>query len=253
MKRYANLFSVGLAFAVFFALLLPAQASVLQDFNSRATFTGAANSLVNIDFEGTATTWSNDNGYATYYSGYSTSGGLNIDGISFTGVTGSTSYWLYATNAANPDASENYGTGTVLKGPEWYPGSYVSITLPTNITAFGFDLGAMLPSTATFQIDLVSLGVSYEVTTAPRPTLTYWGVTTDSAIGEIRVTTTGGNAYQTQLLLDNAVYGLAGATGGGDPEQGSLGETPEVTTVLYVASGLGLLYWNKRRRELPVL
>ncbi len=252
MKRYANLFSVGLAFAVFFALLLPAQASVLQDFNSRATFAGAANSLVNIDFEGTATTESSAGGYTNYYSSYSTSGGLNIDGISFVGVT-STGNSLYTTNAADPNASENYGTGTVLKGPEWYPGSYVSITLPTNITAFGFDLGAMLPSTATFQIDLVSLGVSYEVTTAPRPTLTYWGVTTDSAIGEIRVTTTGGNAYQTQLLLDNAVYGLAGATGGGDPEQGSLGETPEVTTVLYVASGLGLLYWNKRRRELPVL
>lgn len=176
--------------------LLPAQASVLQDFNSRATFAGAANSLVNIDFEGTATTESSAGGYTNYYSSYSTSGGLNIDGISFVGVT-STGNSLYTTNAADPNASENYGTETVLKrSRSGIPALTCRSRLPTNITAFGFDLGAMLPSTATFQIDLVSLGVSYEVTTAPRPTLTYWGVTTDSAIGEIRVTTTGGNAYR---------------------------------------------------------
>lgn len=251
MKRYANLFSLGIALAVFLALLLPAQASVLQTFDNRVAFTGAANSIVNIDFEGTATTSFVHNGYTNYYSSYSTSGGLNIDGISFVGVT-QTGNWLYSTNATDPNASENYGTGTVLKGPEWNPGSYLSITLPANITAFGFDLGAMLPSTATFRIELTALGVSYDVSTAPRPTLTYWGVTTDSAIGEIRVTTIGGNATQTQLLLDNAAYGLAGA-GGGDPEAGPSGETPEVTTILYVASGLGLLYWNKRRSTVPAL
>ncbi|MBL8290555.1 MAG: hypothetical protein JNN08_01895 [Bryobacterales bacterium] len=231
--------------------MLPAQASVLQDFNDRATFVGAANSLVNIDFEGTATTPYVNGAHTTYWSNYSTSGGLNIDGISFVGVM-NVGNWLYATNASDPNASENYGTGTVLKGPEWNTGSYVSITLPANVTAFGFDIGAMLPSTATFRIELTSLGVSYDVTTAPRPTLTYWGVTTDSAIGEIRVTTIGGSPTQTQLLIDNAVYGLAGG-GVGGLEQGPTGETPEVTTILYVASGLGLLYWNKRRRIQPVV
>lgn len=251
MKRYANLSRVGIAIAVFLALLLPVQASVLQDFNDRATFTGAANSLVNIDFEGTATTPFDYGGYTNYYSSYSTSGGLNIGGISFVGVT-SVGNWLYSTNSADPNASENYGTGTVLKGPEWNTGSYLSITLPANVTAFGFDLGAMMPSTATFRIELTALGVSYDVTTAPRPNLTYWGVTTDSAIGEIRVTTIGGSLTQTQLLIDNAVYGVAGAGAGGQ-EQGPTGETPEVTTILYVTSGLGLLYWNKRRRIQPVL
>lgn len=243
MKRYANLSRAGIALAVFFALLLPVQASVLQDFNSRTAFTGAANSLVNIDFEGTATTEDTNGGYTTYYSSYSGPSGLNINGVSFVGVT-SSGNWLYTTNAGDPNASEHYGTGTVLKGPEWNAGSYLSITLPATATAFGFDLGAMLPSIATFRIELMSLGISYDVTTAARPNLTFWGVTTDSAVGEIRVTTIGGSPTQTQLLLDNAIYGAAGAGGG---QQGPMGETPEVTTILYVASGFGLLYWNRRR------
>ena len=249
MNCHPKSYSVGIALAVFLALSLPAQASVLNTYTDRANFDNATSNRTLITFDGTTPqSWVNA-GYTNYYGLYSDAAGLTLDGVNFVGNNGSGGYQLYTSNPSDPNASENYGTGTVLKGPEYYPTSSLLITLPGATTAFGFDLGAMLPSVATFNLELVSLGVNYSVTTQLRPNLTFFGVTLDAPTTQIRLTTTQGTLYQTQLLLDNFAYGTAGAGAGQQGAQfgGPTGETPEVTTLLYVASGLGLLAWKRRR------
>lgn len=243
MKSYKNSWSIGIVVAMFLMLVLPAQASVLATYTDRTSFSAASSGVTTVDFSSLGL---NQGGWA----GYSTSNGLDISGVKFVGNTNS-SFYLYAYNP-NPNDAEDYNSGTVLRGPEWNGNSYITMTMPTGVTAFGLDLATILPSmgTLTIQLDGINLGVTIQ--TQARPNLTFFGVTTDAPISEVKVLVTGGTLYQTQPILDNVTFGTAGSSGGTAPAETG-GETPEITTILYVGSGIGLLMWNRRRRAMATV
>ena len=249
MISYPKFYGVGIALVVFLSLLLPAQASVLNTYTDSSSFNSATSNATVINFDGTTTNSYSSNGYTNYYGVYSNAAGLTLNGVNFVGNSGYGSYELTTSNATDPNAGTNYGTGTLLVGPTWYPGASVLISLPGSATAFAFDMGAITPSVSSFEIQLVSLGLTYNITTSLRPTTTFFGATLDAPISQIRIATLPGSSGTTpQLLLDNFVYATAGgASALQDPAPPPGGETPEVTTILYVTSGIGLLIWKRRR------
>jgi hypothetical protein len=259
MPHHTSLLRVGLAALVALAMVLPLQASIVT-FNSRSDFNNALTSATNIDFESLGIT-------PGTYTAYNTAAGLSIGGLQITGSTGS-SWFLYAANSNNVNDAHYYNSGTVLLGSQWYPGlSYLSLLMPTGTTAFGVDLATMIPAGGTFQVILDGVNIGVQIITGARPNLTFFGVTSLTPFSEVRLVLSQGTAYQTQPIIDNIVYGIAavtsapgsggGTSGGGagssgDPSGGlEMAETPEVTTVLYMISGLALIAWQRRR--LPVL
>ena len=170
------------------------------------------------------------------------------------------SYYLYALNPAIGDA-QDFGSGTELRGP-YLPctvvgacasphTSYLSVTLPSGATSFGLDLMTAYPQAQSFTIQLDSIDVGLVITTQARPTRTFFGVTTDAPISQVRITLNSGVINQTQGLFDNFAYGAAGTSGGGGTTDPS-GDTPEVATMLCVGSGL-MAMRLLRRRQTPAL
>ncbi|MCC6590429.1 MAG: hypothetical protein IT168_27300 [Bryobacterales bacterium] len=249
MISFPKFYCVGIALLVFLSLLLPAQASVLNTYSDSSSFNSATSNATVINFDGTTPNSYSSNGYTNYYGVYSNAAGLTINGVNFVGNSGYGSYELTTNNATDPNAGTNYGTDSLLVGPSWYPGASMLISLPSSVTAFSLDMGAITPAISSFEIQLVSLGVSYNITTALRPNLTFFGVTLDAPIDQVRIATMPGGPYTTpQLLVDNFVYATAGGAAAlENPGPGPGGETPEVTTILYVTSGIGLLIWKRRR------
>ena len=214
------------------------QAAVLGTYTDRASWEALTTSRTDINFSSLNLTPGG-------YQGYNTSSGLTLGGVQFIGWNGS-SYFLYALNPPS-GADEDYNSGTILKGPEWYPNCYLLSVMPANITSVGFDLATVFPGARNIriQIDGNDLGV---VVTLNRPNLTFYGVQTDTPIGQIRFLVDSGTQYQTMVLLDNFAYGIA-AGGGGGGGGGGPAETVEATTLLYAATGLALVIIGRRRHR----
>ncbi len=220
---------------------LASHATVLQIYNSRPTWDAATTGRADVDFE------SLNLGVGGFTS-YSSAGGLNIGGLNIVGVLDVNQYFLWA---LNPPAAalENYGSNTIIRGPERRPTSYLSVTLPSAVTSFGVDLMTYDPAAQSFAILLDGIQVA-TVTTANRPTRTFFGVTTDAPITEIRLVLNSGNNFTTQGLFDNFAYGAAAGSGGGGP---SPSETPEVGTLAATGTGLILVRYLRRRSRVQQL
>ena len=227
MRSLRNLFVLILSLASL------ASATVLQIYDSRANWEAATTGRTDVDLEGLSLPL----GYASY----STSGGLSLGGLTFVGVE-SSGYWLYAINPTAGDA-QDFGSSTILK-TQYGASAYLAITLPSATTSFGVDLMTAFPDAQTFRIELDSVDLGVVFSTGARPTRTFVGVTTDTAISQVRIYLTSGNSG-TVALYDNFGYGAAGSGGGGGPE-----ETPEIATMLCVGSGLIALRWARRRQVL---
>lgn len=221
-----------------------AQATVVETFDSRAEWEAATTGRIDIDFESL--------GLGTGgWSSYSTGAGLTTGGITFVGVLDPTTFYLYALNPPL-GASEDFGSSTVLRGPEYRATSYLNIILPALTTSIGLDLMTFLPDAQSFVIQLDGVNIGEVITTASRPTRTFFGVTTDSPISEVRIVLNSGTQNLTQGLFDNVAYGTAAGTTGGttgapnnpDPEA----ETPEVATMVALGSGLLALRWLRTRQ-----
>lgn len=115
---------------------------------------------------------------------------------------------------------------------------YIQVTLPSGISAFGIDLGSLSPNATAVQI-LLSDGESFTVSTANRPTLTFFGLTANAPINFIDfslINTVPSNG--TQLVADNFRFGQAGFAS----------PTPESGTVGLLGLGLMSLYGIRRRQ-----
>jgi hypothetical protein len=229
---------------LFVSLLLLASlasATVLQTFDSRTSWEAATTGRIDINFESLGL------GVGGYQS-YSTVGGLTTGGVTFVGVD-TTSFFLYALNPPG-GAEENFGTNTILKGPYMNAASYLRIVLPAATTSFGIDLMTYFPNAQSVQIKLDGIQVGL-VVTQNRPTPTFFGFTTDTAISDLRIYVATGTPNFTQGLFDNVSYGTAGTSGSGTGS-GTGGdipgeETPEIATMLALGSGLMMLRWLRRR------
>ncbi len=235
MRNFRNLIFSLLAIASL------ASATVLQTwcptcgvgFVDLATWEAATTGRVDIDF---ASLGLGVDGFTDY----STSGGLTTGGATFIGNTGSApAYWLYANNPALGGGID-YESGTLLK-LEWSPTAYLAINLPASTFSFGVDLMSAFPEAGSFHLQVDSESLS-TVTTQTRPGRTFYGVTTDTQITQIRIYFDSG-VNGAVGLYDNFAYGAAG---GGPPP-----ETPEVATLLSVGSGLIALRWMRRRPAMP--
>ena len=171
--------------------------------------------------------------------------------INYVGIDGAS----YTMLAINPTSGDNYfGSGTMLRGADYYSGNtqYLQLTLP-GVESVGFDLGSAFPNAIGIRIEL-STGEFYIRTTENAPALSFWGVQSNTPISWIRIALEPGQGaspsqYSSIAVLDNVSYGSraagGGNPGGGDP--GGTAETPEVTTVLYVGSGIALLLMRRRQ------
>ena len=226
MRSFRNLF------VLLMVLSSLASATILQTFTARTTWEAATSGRVDIDFSSLS--------LPLGYQSYGTSSGLTTGGVTIVGVLDSSTYYLYALNPPS-GADENFGTGQLIRGPEYRTTSYLRISLPTATTSFGIDLMTAFPRAESFTIQLDGVDVGSVITTNSS-TPTFFGVTTTGPISEVTIRLNSGTLNNTSGLFDNIGYGAAGSGGGGGG-----GETPEVATMLGAGSGLLLMRWMARR------
>ncbi|MCC6537224.1 MAG: hypothetical protein IT162_06720 [Bryobacterales bacterium] len=230
MRNFCRLFGALLLIA------LTSHATVLQTYSSRPSWETATTGRADVDFESLNIS---TGGWASY----STAAGITTGGLNIVGVLDVNQYFLYALNPPS-GAAEDFGSSTILRGPEMRSNSYLSVTLPSSVTSFGIDLMTYSPDTQSFAILLDGVQVA-TVTTAARPVRTFFGVTTDAPITEVRLVLTSGTNFVTQGLFDNLAYGAA--AGSGEPPPA---ETPEVGTLAATGTGLILVRYLRRRHRL---
>ncbi len=225
-------------------LCTPLHAGIVNTYTNRAAWQAATTDRTDIDFTALGLG-------AGGYIGYSTATGLTMSGVTFTGYDESNNaHFLYA---LNPESGwdENFGTGTLLKGPMWYQSSgvtstYLQVALPSSVTSLGLDLGTITPRGASLRLVVDGVYTGSTITTATN-SLTFFGFTADAPVNQLRIYVDSGSLTVTQALIDNVSFGeLLSGGGGGGPPQG--GETPEAATLLYVGTGVYYLAWRRRRQ-----
>ena len=217
--------------------ILPLHATLVTYADS-ASFAAATTSLTGIDFTGQAPT----NGNKTY----NNSTGYQTAGVSFVGYLSASSYSLAIVDAGFSAPYWNFGTGAVLSSPAYNggPGAaftpFIRVNLPAAVTAFSTDLMTVSPNALTFQIAVQ--GSTFNVTTASRPTRTFFGITSDVPFSSIDFTVAGttlnGGSYG---VLDNVQFGQEAPP------------TAEGATFLLIGTGLLTLgVFRKRLRGLSL-
>jgi hypothetical protein len=121
------------------------------------------------------------------------------------------------------------------------------------------DLMSQDPDSLPFRIVLSTGDVFMDVGTLVRPNRAFFGVTSDALITSIDFILQSGTSSWSFPLLDNFTFGAyqpppppppdPDPDPGGDPPPGPGGETPEVSTLLYVGTGVSLLWARRRRRS----
>ncbi len=211
MRNLRNLF-------ILLIVLSSLASATVVTYSSRPTWEAASSGITNVDFESLGL------GVGGYTS-YSTGTGLSTGGLTFVGVLDPNTFFLYALNPPL-GVDENFGSSTVLKGPELRATSYLNITLPAATTSFALDLMTAFPEAQSFRIQLDGIDVGIVITSQARPTRTFFGVTTDAPISQVRIMVDTGVLNQTQGLFDNFAYGSIGGAPDPPPE-----ETPEVVQI----------------------
>jgi len=229
-------FWAGLVAAVLLVLATPAQATILGTYNSRATWEGLTSGRTDIDFStlGLAGPGS--------IAEYGTAAGLTVSSVNFVGVHAGGSYGGYQLTAGFPasGASDDYGSGPRLVGPEYHTsGSYLRATLPSGVTAFAIELATINPAAQSFRLLVDGVDIGSVINAQAHPNRTFIGVRTDTPIAEVRIVMNSGTQWNTRGLFDNVSYGSS------EPPA----ETPEATSFLYMATGIGLISWTIRRRR----
>lgn len=164
-------------------------------------------------------------------------GAFTINGIQFSSFVDSTPWTQYLNNYTT--GLSNWNSGTILKADTSLSGhtSTFHIVLPTGTKAFGVDLMLInIAGSYSVKLDGVSTGA---VGTFLNPTRSFFGVTSDNAIGVVDIVTTAGNVNP---ALDN----LSLATPGAAPSDTGTA-TPEIHSFLLCATGLLTLSQLKKR------
>jgi hypothetical protein len=207
----------ALAFAV-----APAYSATITTYSDPTAWQNAASVLQTITFEGLAPA----NGTTTYTGAT----GVTTGGAEFIGYSSSGSSWIQVIDT-NFSSWFNFGSNDALLQDMDRPNSgsplpTINVVLPAGVTALGFDLFTVSPSALNFTVTVD--GTPYTVPTDARPTLAFWGITSDTPITSIALTASG-SIYNgsTSALIDNFQYGTA-----------DLSEAPEGATFLLIGSGL---------------
>jgi len=217
----------------------------------------------NFNFDNSSLTFSNitfDNATGTYDASTpglnsSTASSAQLYGVSFIGCLSSQSQCVSNSDGGlivGTLASWNGGADSALtnaqKGFNPSHSATITITLPANVLAVGFDLllGNSVASGNTTPFGVVldngSL-LGFGTTTAVNlPGSVFFGYSSATAINSLTVFAQNTVAAQSTIGLDNLEIGLAGGAGG----SGGSSAAPEVSTMLMVASGLFMLRFASR-------
>lgn len=219
-------------------VMAPANASTVE-YTDQASWLANTSSTTAIPFTGLAPASSSVT--------YNTSTGLVINGVQFLGYLTATSYQLAVLDTNYVSPYFNFGSPSVqsptydrAQGSNALP--YIRVILPTGTTAFSTYLDTVSPNSLVYDVKLPD-GSEYTVPTASRPTPTFVGVTSTSAISYVDFTVLG-TTYNggTYGLLQNFSIGTAGTA----QPQVTPSDTPEAATLILI--GLGLAFVRKFRR-----
>jgi hypothetical protein len=217
-------------------------------YSNRTDFVNQISSPTVIDF-------SSVTGQAFY-----TSPGYQEGGISFTGYQFRDQTTYYWAAASNPSTSAwNFGTGALFysSNPAYSPDAppYIMVSVP-DLYAVGFDVMTYVPGTQpTYGKDVDiwvtdAMGTYYQrINTLNRSTVippAFFGIVSPTPITSVRIQATVGQAAIDTFTFGAPIQLPAGGGGGNGPEPPP-GETPEVATIVMIATGLIFLRLGKRR------
>ncbi len=206
-----------------------ATGTILNTYTDRAAWQAAATGVSTIDFAGIAP--------ANSYHWYSTNTATIGDATFSTG----TNVWLMVMDSGAFAPIFDWGSGAVLKFETQYtPNSILSVALSSGATAIALDLMSTNPEGAVLSLAFAS-GDTFSITTATRPTRTFFGITSDNPIAAFTI-----DAGRAAGLIDNLSFGTAGGPPPPPPPPPG-GQTPELGVFWLVSSGVGLVLWGRRR------
>ena len=205
-RRTVVLYALVVAVAVALSLV-PAGAaqSIVESFDSREAFHGAAERLSTIDFESVAP--------ARGFGKYQPAEGLTAGGVTFRAAGGARFgaglIYVLSTHYIGSNPMSNTGTGALLGwGAPNQPGTAsLDVTLPGGVTAVGAELWTQQPYVSAVEVAVTTAdGGSHTVVvnTRARPAGAFVGFISEAAIVSVSFRPPKG---QTGLLLDNFVYG----------------------------------------------
>ena len=188
-------------FALASLLVMPLSSSGQTTFYSQRTgFVAASGSLSTIGFENLAP--------ADGFVNYGLAGSYSEQGVTFS-VAGDEQ--LFVNSATYYTTTYTLGNGDYLvTGPPVGISAValMTITLPANVTALGFDLGTFdFPSSA---ISITLANGEQRLLSAPYPSAAFYGVTTSSPIASLSLRITIGDRKDV-LALDTFQFGRSKA------------------------------------------
>ena len=172
---------------------------------------------------------------------YNTSSGLLQSGMRIVGFNQVGNTFSVVRGSATVNTFYDWGTGAVARSDPYSSGfstPYFRITFTGGpVTAFGIDLGVGGSTPATGNLDVTPEGLgTTTISTSLRPNFVFYGITSVTGFNYVDILAPQlANGY---AVIDNLTYGTAGTAP--DP-------TPEIGTLLSVASGLFLLAYKRRR------
>lgn len=218
--------------ALAIAASMPLSATI---FTTRPAWMASVTGLTAYDFglpaAGTTTSYNSSAGFLP--------SGLGLRIVGFDPTVGA-GYTLAVVRAGGGNPWYDWSSGAVGSSGSFATGfgaPYIRITFTNGpVTAFGIDLGENGTSPGTGDIIVTPEGqATTTITTLVKPNFVFYGITSTTAFNYIDISPQTVNGY---AIIDNIAYGTAGTAP--DP-------TPEVGTLLSVASGLGLLAYYRRR------
>jgi len=150
-----------------------ASAATITPFTDHTAFNAATMNRTLIDFEGLA-----PSGSFTFYG--------NPGSLMLSGVTFQSNGLLFVQNSSGGPL----GVGSRLTFQQATPTNILTVTLPANVSAVGFDFIAGDPVTVTLSSGQSSQ--SFNIGTSPFPNFSFAGFTADGPISAIQVTSVRG-------------------------------------------------------------
>lgn len=174
---------------------------------------------------------------------YNTAAGVTVGGLTFVGYSreSTAEYGLHrVAENATPNPFYDYDSGVALTSNQFVQADFLNrirVNIPGGATSVGLDLANYFNSGGSLTVQL-STGDSFNLVTGTRPSLTFFGLTNEAtSFTWVDIYSSTSDAG---VLLDNVQFGTY---------QGEVGETPELTTVLYLVSGLVGIFMRFPRRK----
>ena len=214
---------------------VPASGAAIQ-YTDITSWNNATSGVVAVPFTGIAPAGGIVN--------YNTSTGLVINGVQFLGYLTPASFQLSVVDSQYVAPYWNFGSPNVqspvydrAQSATYLP--FIRVVLPAGTTAFSTTLGTVSPNALAYSVQL-SDGTTFIVPTANRPTPSFIGVNSSSAISYADFTVLG-------TTYNGGTYGLLQSFKVGTSVDPPPADTPEVATMIMI--GVGLLFLRSDKKN----